>query len=245
MPMVTTPCDDNRNQGAGHLRGNLRPQDADGERHEAHNHGIYIHSVERSGVKLDLADGVGRVLGQETQPEEVRDLAKRDNDGDTGGKAHGHRVGDELDDGTELRDAENDEQNARKERRRGKTVVAVLAHDAIDNHDEGARGAANLEAGTAQEGNREAGDNRSVETLFRTHARGDGERDGQGKRKDTHDEARHEVAHEVLLGIAPAQSPHGFRGDCRFDTRKEVLEGFLGVNIGHLALRSERERRQI
>ena len=232
--------DDNRNQGAGYLRGDFRPQNADGEGHETNDDGIYINSVKGSRIELDLADGVGRVLGQKAQPKEVRDLAKRDNDGDTGGKAHRHGERDELDDGTELRKPENDEQNARKERRRCQAVVAVLAHDAVDNHDEGARGAANLEAGAAQQGNSKARDNRRVETPFRADAGGDGERDGERKRQNANDDTRHEVAHEVFLGVAPAESPHGLRGDGSLDTRKEVLEGFLGVNVGHLALRSGR-----
>ena len=77
-----------------------RIKDADGKRHEAHNHGINIDSIERRGVKLDLTHGIGRVLRQEAQAEEVRHLAKRNDNRDTGGKAHGHRERNELDDGT-------------------------------------------------------------------------------------------------------------------------------------------------
>ena len=232
--------DDNRDQGAGNLRGNFWPQDADGEGHEAHDDGIDIDRIERGGVKLDLADGVGGVLREEAEPEEVRHLAERDDDGDTRGKAHGHRVRDELDDGAELRDAENDEQNTREECRGGQAVVAVLAHDAVDNHDEGARGAADLEARTAQKRNGEARDNRRVEALFGTHARGDGKRNRKRQSQNAHDEARHQVAHEIFLGIAPADRAEQFGGNRRLDASEETLYGFLGMDIGHRALRSKR-----
>ena len=89
---------DNGNQGARHLRGNFRPQNANGQSHKAHNHSININSIKRRGVKLDFAHGIGRVFGKETQAKEVRHLAKSNNNSDTGGKAHGNRIRNKLND---------------------------------------------------------------------------------------------------------------------------------------------------
>ena len=122
----------------------------------------------------------------------------------------------ELDYCTELRDAKDNEQDTREERRGSQAVVAVLAYDTVDNHDEGTRGAANLETATTQQGNRKTRYNRGVQALFGANARGDGECDGERKREDTHDKARHQVAHEVFLGVAPAEYPDRFRGYGRF-----------------------------
>ena len=231
-------------QGARNLGGDFRPQDTYGQGYQANDNRIYIYRVKGGCVKLDLANGIGRVLGQETQTKEIGHLAQSDDDGDTRRKAHGHRVGDKLDNGAKLSQTKNHQKDTRQQSGRGKAVVAVLAYDTVDNHDESASRPANLETGAAQEGNGKARDDGRVKPLLGTHARGDGEGDGQGERQDAHDKPGHQVAGKLLAGIAPPYNTGKFRGNRRLDARQETLNRFLGMNIGHRALRSK-ERRQI
>ena len=229
---------DNGNQGARHLRGNLRPKNANGQSHKAHNHSININGIQRRSIKLDFAHSIGRVLRKESQTEEVRNLTKSNNNSDTGGKAHGYRVRDKLNDSAKLGQAKDNQQDTGQKRCRGKAIVTILAHDTVNNHNKSTRRATNLEAGTAQERNGKASDDCRVKTLFRTHARSDCESDGKRERQNAHNQARHEVAYEVLLVVAPADRAEQFRGNGRLDSSKEILDGLFGVNIGHGGLQS-------
>ena len=224
---------DNRNEGTRNLRGNLRPQDANSESNNAHNHRVDVHGTERRNVKLDFAHGISRVSASKSKAEEVRHLAKRNNNSDTRRKSDRHRIRDELDNRTKLCKTENDEEDTGQKRCRSKAIVTVLAYNAIDNHDESARGAANLEAGTAQQRDDEASDNGGVKALFRTHARSDSKRNRQGESQNANNQTRHQVASEILAGVAALQGADDFRGDCRNDACQILLDGFLGVNIRH------------
>ena len=226
-------CNDNRNEGTRNLRSNLRPQNANRESDNAHNHGIDVHGTERRNVKLDFAHGISRVSACKRKAEEVRHLAKRNNNSDTRRKSDRHRIRDELDNRTELSKTENDEEDTGQERCRSKAIITVLAYNAVDNHDECARRAANLEAGTAQQRNDEARDNGGVKALFRTHARSDSKRNRQGESQNADNQARHQVASEILASVAALEATNDFRGDCRNDACQILLDGFLGVNIRH------------
>ena len=114
----------------------------------------------------------------------------------------------------------------------GRAVSEGILRNPVIFHTHGSR-AANLETGTAQERNRKARDDGRVEAPFRTHARSDSERNRKRKRENAHDEARHQVADEAFLAIAPAYRAEKFRGDGRLDASEETPEGFFGVNIGH------------
>ena len=225
---------DNRNEGTRNLRSNLRPQNADRESDNAHNHGIDVHGTERRNIKFDFANSVSRVSACKSKTEEVRHLAKRNNNSDTRRKTDRHRIRDELDNRTKLSKTKNDEEDTGQERCRSKAIVTVLAHNAVDNHDECARRAANLEAGTTQQRNDEARDNGRVKALFRTHARSDSKRNRQGESQNANDQARHQVASEILASVAALDRADDFRGDCRDDTSQILFDGFLGANIRHL-----------
>ena len=77
----------------------------------------------------------------------------------------------------------------------------MLAHDPGHDDDEGAGGPADLDPGSAQEGNQEAGDNGGVEAPFGGDAAGDGEGDGQGQGHDADHQAGPEIRGKLAPGV--------------------------------------------
>ena len=69
-------------------------------------------------------------------------------------------------------------------------VDAELLDDAVDDDDERARRAADLDARAAERRDDEAGDDRGVEAAIGRDAAGDRECDGQRERDDADDDAR-------------------------------------------------------
>ncbi len=226
---------DNSNEGARNLSGNLGPQNADSQSDNTNDDGVDVDGIEGRGIKLDLADSVCRVLSQELQAKEVGNLTQGDNHGDTCSKAHSHRIRNELDDGAELCKAKDNQDDTGQESCGSQAIVTILAHDAIDDHDEGASGAANLEARTTQQADGKASDDGSVKTLFRTHTGSDSEGNCQRQCQDAHDYTGHQVAYEILLGITPLDGLDQFGGDSCYRFSQEFLDGFFCINVRHLA----------
>ena len=77
-----------------------------------------------------------------------------------------------------------------------------------DEHDEGARGSADLEAAAAERRDQKAADDRRIEPVLRLGARGDGDGHGERQRNYRDGEAGERVGFELRQPIALAH-----RGD--------------------------------
>ena len=117
--------------------------------------------------------GAGRV--DETQ--EILHLPDDDGNGDACGESCGDGEGHEADKRAQTQQSADDEEYARDYGCRNKSVKAVGRHDARNDGGERCRGARNLHAASAQEGDKEACDHRRIDTLLRPNARGDGQGD--------------------------------------------------------------------
>ena len=120
----------------------------------------------------------------ERQAKKFLDLAGKDDDRDPGGEADRHREGNELDEGAEAQEADGRQHQAREEGCKDQPLYPVLRHRRSDQHDEGARGPADLEPRSAQKRDEEAADDGRVEPLRRGCARGDGDRHREGQGDD-------------------------------------------------------------
>ena len=148
--------------------------------------------------------------GAGAEAEEVLDLGAGDEDGDAVGEAHDAGARDELDCGAEPGDAQQNEQHAGHEGAEQEAVFAVAGQDAEDDDDKCAGGAADLAARTAQRGDGEAGDDRSVEAGLRRCAGRNGEGHGQGKRDQADGDAGDHVGGEFLRAVI-TQAEDGLR----------------------------------
>ena len=86
------------------------------------------------------------------QSEYVGDLGGEDGDGDACSEAYDDGIGYELDDGSELEYSESDEDNACHHGGYEESLQSVgwVCDDAVDDHDEGACGAADLYFGASE-----------------------------------------------------------------------------------------------
>jgi hypothetical protein len=96
-------------------------------------------------------------------------------------------------------------------RRAREAGVAVRLHDAVDEHDEGARRPADLHAAAAEDGDQEARDDRGVEALLGLDSRRDAEGDRERQRHHADDHAGHDVARELRRSVSLAQHRHELR----------------------------------
>jgi hypothetical protein len=111
-------------------------------------------------------------------------------------------VRDELDRRPKTRDPEHDQENSGHERRDDEAVDSVLLDDAVDDHYESARRAADLHARSAECGDDQARDNRGPQSPARLDAARNCERDCERQRNDSDDHAGDRVAGEGLTVVA-------------------------------------------
>ena len=126
-------------------------------------------ALQQSIVGKAEQDEVGRHRGHR-QSEEILDLRGEDGEGDTRRKSHDDRIRDVLDDGTQMEDAEHDEEHTRHQRGNGQTFKAILLDDAIYNNNECARGTTNLHLRTSKDGDDKTCHDGSDDTLLRRDA---------------------------------------------------------------------------
>ena len=94
------------------------------------------------------------------EAEEVLDLAGQDDHGDARRESDGDRVGNVFDEGAKPQQPGRQQDQPRQQRCKQQPVDAVLRHRRRDQHDEGARRPADLEAAAAECGDDEAADDR-------------------------------------------------------------------------------------
>jgi hypothetical protein len=144
------------------------------------------------------------------EAEKIADLRARDDHGDAVREADHHRARDVIDGGAQSGRAEDDQHDARHERAHEQPVDAVMQDDSGHHDDERSRGAADLGPGSAERRDQESRDDGAVDAGLRRHARGDGERHGQGERHEPHRDSGDQVVEEVAARIA-AEAEDGLR----------------------------------
>ena len=153
-------------------------------------------------VASPFLNEVGR-HGVDVESEEVFYLCGEDGDGNTAREAHDNGVGDVFDDGAELEQSEEYEEHACHDGGDGESFDAVLLYDAVDDDDEGSRGASYLHLATAEQRDEEASHDGCDDAFLWRNAGGDAEGDGKRQRHDAYDDASHEVGHKSFLVVRP------------------------------------------
>ena len=148
---------------------NLRPKGNHSHRADAHSRTPPINRWERANIGHPLLDEVAGYRGHR-QSKEILYLRSKDGQRNTRGEAHHNGVRNILDDGAQMKHAKHNEEDTRQERGNGKTLEAILLDYAVNNNNERARRATNLNLGTAEDRHDQSGDDGSDDTLLRGHA---------------------------------------------------------------------------
>ncbi len=146
-------------------------------------------------------------LRRQRDAEQILELAGEDDDGDAGGEADRHRIGNELDVGAEPQEARGDQDDAGHQRREDHAIDAVAFGGQRHQHDEGAGRSADLKPAAAEQRHDEAADHGGVESAIRRHAGGDGDRHRQRQRDDRHRQAGRSRRRENRRGRSLRAAP--------------------------------------
>ena len=152
--------------------------------------GQRLQQVPELLVKVPAAD--------RRQAEEILPLSDPDDDADPGGEAGDDGIGNEAQHAAEVRGAQHDQDDARHAGGKQQAVHAVLRGDARENHDERARRPGDLDAGAAEQGDCDAGDDGRVDALFGLDPRGDRECHRERQRDHSDDHAGDDVARPLI-----------------------------------------------
>ncbi len=161
-------------------------------------------------VFLDLVHELRRDLFH-VKAEEVPDLSHRDDERDAGGEPDGYRVRNVLDHTAQLDQAHDHEQDAGHDRGDHQAVVAVFLDDAVDDDDESAGRAADLDAAAAQDRDEEPGDDGGIKPLLRLDAGCDGKGDRERQGHDADDDPGGQVLEEDPAGVPFPDNGQQFR----------------------------------
>ena len=164
-------------QRTRHLLRDLRSEDDDEQAQQTHTQRPEINMAEVLEITNPFMYEVSRHI-LDAQAEQIVHLRGEDRQRDTARETHDHRVRDELDDATQVEETHENQQDTRHDRGDSQTTQAILLDDAIDDHDERTRRSTDLHLRSAEKRDQETRDNRSEQTLCRTHARSDSECDG-------------------------------------------------------------------
>ncbi len=135
--------------------------------------------------------------GIKLKTEKILDLRGEDEDGDAVGETDRDRTGDIPDDRSHPRSAHENENKAGHHGADRQIGQAVLLDDPVDDDDKGAGGPADLHPRTSQSRDDETGNDGGENARAGRDARGDAKSHGQGKRHDSHRDARHHVGGEL------------------------------------------------
>ena len=118
----------------------------------------------------------------QAESEEVANLGAGNQHRNAVGETHHDRAGNELHRFAKAGEAHDDQHHACHHGAEEQSLHAVLDDDSVDDHDEGAGGAADLRARAAQQRDEESGDDRAVDAGLRSHSAGDGKGHGERQR---------------------------------------------------------------
>ena len=158
--------------------------------------------AEAPSVGLPLRQEVGG-HGAHPEPEEVLDLGGEDDHGDPAREPGDDRVRNELDRAAEPREPHGHEQDSRQDRADRQAVEAVFFDDAVDDHDESAGGAPDLDTAPAEEGDQEPGHDGRDQSLLGRDSGGDREGEGQRDRHDPDDDAGLQIGSQLAARVTP------------------------------------------
>jgi hypothetical protein len=202
--------DQDRRQRAGNAAGDPGPDDHDQQGQPGEAGGERIDPVQMRPHYPQLAQHIAGKRVQ-THAEKGGQLGDGDKDGDAGGEADNERIGQILDDRAQAAHPHQHQQPARHQRGDGQAGHAVLLHNPVHDHNEGAGGAADLHAAAAERGDDEARHYGGIQALFGRDAGSDAEGDGQRQRDDAGDEPGNQVIPQLLGGIARTIAGEGLR----------------------------------
>ena len=140
-------------------------------------------------------------LASERKSQSIRNLRGENRQCDTAREAYHHRIGNELDDGPELEDAQQYQHYSGQHGGDGQSAESVGLDHAVNYDDEGSCRASDLDLASAQERYYETCNDGCDNAFFRGDAGCDGEGDGQRKGNDANDEAGHQVRGKCLLVV--------------------------------------------
>ena len=169
---------------------------------------------QRDRRRFDCPDmfGDGGDLGQQgcrlvrdVEAQQILQLAGENDDRNSGREANDDRQRDVLDIGAEPQEADRDHHRAGHQRRQHQAVVAVPLDDIRDQDDEGAGRSADLKPAAAQGGDKEAADDRGVQSSVRRQSRADGDGHRERQRHDGDGQSGDGVGAERAPAVAFAQ----------------------------------------
>jgi hypothetical protein len=120
-------------------------------------------------VANPLLDEIGRHR-VDGQSEEVLNLCGEDGYGDTACETYNNRVGDVLDDSSELQQSEQYEEYACHDGSNGESFDAVFLDDAVDDNNKSSRRTSNLYLTAAEQRHEEAGYDGGYDALLGCYA---------------------------------------------------------------------------
>jgi hypothetical protein len=136
------------------------------------------------------------------QTEEVFDLRRGDEDRNSIGEADDDHARDEADGRTETGEAHEEENDAGHQRDHGEAAHAEARHDAGNDDNEGAGGATDLCARTAERGDQKASDNGRIQTGLRRDAGGDSKSHCQGQCDEANCDSCEQIVQEHRRRVA-------------------------------------------
>ncbi|MNP12292.1 hypothetical protein D3C76_1045200 [compost metagenome] len=187
-----------------HLGHQARPDHQHCQAGGGHQGIAQVRRGQRPGQQAQLLHIVLWRFGQ-LQAEQVLDLQGGDDDADAGGETQGDRIGDELDQPAEARQAHGDQDHPGHQGAQQQSAHAELLGDGQQYHHEGSRGAADVEARAAGEGDQRCRHQHGVQAVLRRHTYGNGQRHGQGDGDDADREPGGQVAAQGGNGVTLAQ----------------------------------------
>jgi hypothetical protein len=190
--------------------------------------GRQVDGVGVGGQRLDPVEEFGRQV-VDAQAEEILDLGEEDDDGNAVGEADDDGDRDEADQLPHPRQSHGKQEDAGQHGCSEQVVEAVDGHDAVNNGDESAGRAADLNARATEERGQEAGDDGGPDTGRRRAAGGDGKGHGQWQGENADGDSRSDVLAELSATVAwQAIKQLGAKGDFH-DARSQVKRCIIWV----------------
>ena len=162
---------------------------------------------------------------RDLETKQVLELAHQNDRRDAGRETDRHRIGNELDVAAQPQEADQRHDRAGHHRREHEAIVSVPLHHRGDEHDEGARRAADLHAAAAEQRHKETADDGRVKPALGADARGDRDRHRQRQRHDGDRQAGQRIRAQVSEPIALAEDRDELRREQFKRGRMDVTDG--------------------
>ena len=208
---------DRQTEDDGHARADTeRDQEARPVRMPSTQPGDYRHAEHGQGerrrlygtdvlcVGLDAFQEFGRHLAH-LEAERILDLADEDADRDAGGESRDDRLRHVLHQGAQTQQARCNQNQPGKQGAQDQAAIAEILDHHEHHRNERGRRSADLDAGPAEGGNHESGDDRRMQALFGRRAAGNGQCHRQRQGHDGHRESGDRIGTQIAQAVALAQ----------------------------------------